>query len=387
MPILIVPRARAYNMEIILSVDALHPPLTGIGRYTWELVKRIHKDTLVKDVHYFSNGLWIKHPETLMCGELEQIRKKKSKGLLPKRWRNYLNGRKFHRKIYHGTNFFLPAHAENGIVTIHDLSVFKFPETHPVERLREYEESFKRTLSHAQHLITVSSAMKREVMEHFGWPSERITAIPNGVSKIFKPYDKNDLILALSKYKLTPQGYSLCVSTIEPRKKITNLIDAYKKLSQEIRHKYPLVIIGSVGWKSEELHDQIKKAEGEGWLSYLGWVSEDDLAFLYAGAGLFIYPSTYEGFGLPVAEAMASGVPVITSDSPVLTEVASGAARLVNPEDIEAFSDAIKACLFDDEWRSKAIEKGLNISKSYCWDKCAENTLKVYKKVWDTVVS
>lgn len=373
-------------MKVILSVDALHSPLTGIGRYTWELVKRIPKVEGVREVHYFSNGLWVKNPKALINGKCGQVKRKLIKKLLPIRWQDYLQRQAFHKKIYHGTNFFLPPHAENGIVTVHDLSIFKFPETHPVERIREYERSFKRTLSHAQHLITDSSAMKTEIMEYFGWPSERITAIYIGVSKIFMPYDEERLIPLLSKYKLAPWSYTLCVSTIEPRKKITNLIHAYQALPKAIRNKYPLVVIGSTGWKSEELHDLLKKSQDEGWLLYLGWVEEDNLPFLYAGARLFIYPSTYEGFGLPVAEAMASGIPVITSDNSVLKEVSGGAAKLVNPEDIETFSNAIRDSLLDDGWRAKAIKEGLAIAKNYCWDKCAQNTLEVYKKVWNSVI-
>jgi glycosyltransferase involved in cell wall biosynthesis len=136
-------------------------------------------------------------------------------------------------------------------------------------------------------------------------------------------------------YGLSHGSYSLCVTTIEPRKRIDSLLAAYARLPEKLRVVYPLILVGGKGWRSEHLHQAIDAAANAGWLHYLGFVPEDDLPALYAGARLFVYPSSYEGFGLPVIEAMASGVPVVTSNRSCLPEIASGAAKLVDPDDVE----------------------------------------------------
>jgi glycosyltransferase involved in cell wall biosynthesis len=142
------------------------------------------------------------------------------------------------------------------------------------------------------------------------------------------------------------------------------------------------VLVGARGWLNEGLHALIERQTARGMLVTLGQVPEADLPFLYAGARLFLYPSIYEGFGLPPIEAMASGVPVIVSDRSCLPEVTQGAAMTINPDDVDAFSEAILRGLEDDNWRREAIDHGIRVAASYGWDKCIENTVDVYRKVW-----
>jgi alpha-1,3-rhamnosyl/mannosyltransferase len=169
------------------------------------------------------------------------------------------------------------------------------------------------------------------------------------------------------------------VSTIEPRKLIDKLLAAYARLPEKMQLAYPLVLVGGVGWRSEHLHQAIKAGQSAGWLHYLGFVEEDDLTELYAGARLFVYPSSYEGFGLPVVEAMASGVPVVSSDRSCLQEITSGAAKLVNPDDVDMLRDSIEEALIDTVWRQEAIDKGLQVAALYSWDECIRRTVSVYK--------
>ncbi|MEI6070011.1 MAG: glycosyltransferase family 1 protein [Methylococcaceae bacterium] len=362
-------------MKLILSVDALSSPLSGIGRYTWELASRIGQVQSVEQVRYFRNGEWIDDPASLLNGA-SSGRKRHYK--LPRwakdwYWRQACRG-----EVFHGPNFFLPPYAENGAVTVHDLSVFKFPETHPVERLREFDRLFQRTLDRAAHLITVSETTKQEIIAYLDWPAEKITAIHNGVSAFFAPRNSEALMPLLSRYGLQYCGYILCVSTIEPRKRIDALLDAYNQLPVSLRATYPLVLVGGKGWLSESLHKQIERGQHAGWLHYLGYVPEADLPALYAGAQLFAYPSIYEGFGLPVIEAMASGVPVLTSNRSCLPEVAAGAARLVNPDDIDALTAGLEEGLVDSAWREKAITCGLKVAVRYDWAECVKQTAAVY---------
>jgi alpha-1,3-rhamnosyl/mannosyltransferase len=183
----------------------------------------------------------------------------------------------------------------------------------------------------------------------------------------------------LQQYALEHGNYSLCVSTIEPRKKIDALLDAYSCLPHDLRRRYPLVLIGSVGWKCEALHQRIERCCAEGWVNYFGYVPEADLPVLYAGARLFVYPSNYEGFGLPVLEAMASGVPVVTSDCSSLPEVAGGAALLVDPDEVDSLADCVQRGLTDEEWRLSASSHGLNVASRFTWDRCVEETVQVYR--------
>ncbi|WP_354362535.1 glycosyltransferase family 1 protein [Undibacterium sp. GrIS 1.8] len=366
-------------MKLILAVDALTPPLSGIGRYAWELTSRMAQLPEIEQVRYYRNGQWIIEPTDLLAGS--QIRFKKPLFKLPKWsadwcWRQTCKG-----EVFHSPNYFLPNYADKAVATVHDLSVFKFPETHPIERIRQFEKLFHETLQIATHLLTDSEVTRQEVIQYFSWPAERITAVHLGVSPLFCPCTPDELKPVLQNYGLKPGGYSLCVSTIEPRKRIDKLLAAYSRLPAKILAQFPLVLVGGKGWQSEHIHALIESAQKAGWLHYLGYVPEADLPAIYAGAHLFAYPSIYEGFGLPVAEAMACGVPVITSNQSTLPEVSAGATMLVDPDNSDDFCSALEIALIDLSWRDSAVKKGLQVAKKYNWDTCVRNTLDVYLKI------
>lgn len=365
-------------MKLILSVDALSPSLSGIGRYTWELASRIGKMPGVEQVRYFRAGQWVNDPASLLR-RTSQGRKRRFK--FPRWAKNWYWERACRGQVFHAPNYFLPAYAENGVVTVHDLSVFKFPETHPVERVQQFEKSFRQTLDIAEHLITDSETTRQEVIDFFGWSAERITAVHLGVSPRFAPRSAAQLAPTLQRFRLNFSGYSLCVSTIEPRKRIDSLLAAYARLPEKMLAAYPLVLVGGKGWRSEHLHKAIDAGQNAGWLRYLGFVSEDDLPALYAGARLFVYPSSYEGFGLPVVEAMSSGIPVVSSDRSCLPEITAGAAKLVSPDDVENLATSIEEALMNSTWRQEAIARGIQVAARYNWGKCVRRTVDVYKTV------
>jgi alpha-1,3-rhamnosyl/mannosyltransferase len=185
----------------------------------------------------------------------------------------------------------------------------------------------------------------------------------------------------LTRYELHADGYSLYAGTIEPRKNIDTLLDAYSSLSPSLRNRIPLVLCGYRGWGGEKLHVRIESAVREGWVKFLGYVPDYDLPKLFSGARLFVFPSLYEGFGLPVLEAMSSGTPVISSNAASLPEVAGDAATLFNPLDAEALRELLTQGLEDKDWRQAARHKGLLRAKEFSWEKCAEKTLSVYKEL------
>jgi glycosyltransferase involved in cell wall biosynthesis len=148
-----------------------------------------------------------------------------------------------------------------------------------------------------------------------------------------------------------------------------------------VRQAYPLVLVGGHGWLSDALQVQIAQGLAQGWVKPLGYVPEPDLPLLYAGAALFVYPSTYEGFGLPAIEAMACGVPVVVSNQSCMPEVTQGAALMVDPDDTAAFAATLEQGLTDNAWRAGAIAAGLAVAASYTWQRCVDETVAVYGKV------
>ena len=360
-------------MRLTLCVDALEPQPGGIGRYTWELCRALRVREEISPLHFYGHGRLIHEPAVLL-----------ERNHLPPRPRVFRRFEGWQLKnvlknsLVHGPNYFLPATADQGIITVHDLSVFRYPETHPADRIRAFERDFSHSLERSAHIITDTETIRRELIETFSVRPDAVTAIPLGVDPRFSVHTE---FHGLQNIDLLPGSYGLCVSTLEPRKKIAELIRAWNKLPSDLKCRFPLVLAGGSGWENDALHGDIEKAFRQGWLRHLGFVNEQLLNELYAGSALFIYPSIYEGFGLPPIEAMASGVPVIVANSSCLPEVCGGAARYVDPDDADAFAETIEDSLTNSDWRTQAISKGLQRASEFKWTRCIDQTVAVYRKV------
>ena len=298
-------------MNLILGVEALEPHLSGIGRYTWELAQRLQVHSDVNRLRFYKNRRWVTDPASLLNAQtggkhsLDFLMRTRDK-ILKKRWvANVVLPFAFKNNVFHGPNFFLPPYADVGVITVHDLSVFKYPQTHPTQRVAQFERDFARSVQAAAQVITDSETTRLEVLAYTGLPATRVTAVPLGVSPAFKPRSADELRPVLQAYGLQPGAYLLCVSTFEPRKKISQLLAAYRTLDVALQRQYPLVLAGAAGWLNDGLQAEIAAGQQQGWLVHLGFVPEHDLPCLYAGATSFCYPSVYEGFGLPPIEAMA----------------------------------------------------------------------------------
>jgi alpha-1,3-rhamnosyl/mannosyltransferase len=358
-------------------VEALASQLSGIGRYSWELAQRLQDEPSITQLLYRVPGHWIEDPSDLIAGRSlprqPWWRRKTPRALL-----NWYDRRTLASTIVHGPNYFLPPEADAGVITVHDLSVFKYPETHPAARIAQFERLFRSSLDRALRIITDTATIRDELVEFTGISTEQIAVVPLGVSHTFHPRDVDSLRPFLSRFGLEP-GYGMCVSTMEPRKRIDCLIRAWSELPRTLRDTTPLILCGAKGWLNDELHSLIERGQAEGWLRFLDFVAETDLPGLYAGAGLFVYPSIYEGFGLPPIEAMASGVPTVTSDASCLLEVCGGAALHVAPEELGAFTRTIERGLTDHRWRAGAVAAGLARAGSLDWQQCVNRTVDVYK--------
>ncbi|WP_172124334.1 glycosyltransferase family 1 protein [Devosia sp. 919] len=381
-------------MRVILAIDPVRFPLTGIGRYTYELAGALAANPQVEQLRYFS-GLSFRdglpnEGEVGVPGMAARLRPLKtliarSETMMDlhqavSHWRRGRALKDAGDAVFHGPNFYLPPFAGPSVVTIHDLSVFKWPQFHPPERVRFMEREVALALKRASVLITVSKAAGEELASYFNWPPERIHATPLASSPEFRPRTAAETSASLQSLGLQHGGYSLFVGTIEPRKNIAGLLDAYGRLSVELRRRYPLVLVGFSGWQNEAIMEKLRAAEAEGWARYLGFAEKSQLPDLFAGARAFLFPSFYEGFGLPVLEAMASGVPVVTSTSSSLPEVAGGAAILVEPNDVAAMTEGFAQALDDEAWREGASRMGLENAAQFSWENCAAETIVAYRK-------
>jgi glycosyltransferase involved in cell wall biosynthesis len=383
-------------LKVILSIDPIKYPLTGIGRYTYELAKALGLNDQVESLHFLGGRRLcntIPEPSEVPDAMLEGRRlrhlllKSRTVGELyrvisPHLKARALRGMEDH--IFHGPNFYLPPFEGTSVVTIHDLSPYLWAECHPPERIRYMLPEIELSLKRAAVLITDSEFTRQEVAKYFSWPIEKVHAVNLASAATFHPRAPSVLAPKLKGYGLTPGGYCLFAGTIEPRKNIDTLLDAYAMLPAAVRLKYPLVLTGYQGWNSEALHDRMTHIGRAGWARYLGFVSADKLPMLFAGARLFAFPSFYEGFGLPVLEAMASGVPVVCSNASSLPEVAGNAAAMCHASDVNTLTRLILAGLEDESWRRDATKKGLYQAAKFTWQRCAKETITAYQVALST---
>lgn len=379
-------------MKLILSVEPVRFPLTGIGRYTYELATRLQRSSEINDLQFFAGRRFLPSLPTAADQSdavhgLKRLVQKNAvaveayRRLMPYLRKRALKAHEDH--LYHSPNYYLPPFAGPSLATFHDLSPFTWAHCHAPQIARFLQKELTLTLQRADALITDSHYTRQELADYFGWPIERIHAVPLASSPEFHPRSADSLREALARYGLQAGGYSLFVGTIEPRKNLETLLDAYGKLPVALRQRWPLILTGYHGWRSEAIHQRIAQAQQQGWARYLGFAASEDLPLLYAGARLFTFPSHYEGFGLPVLEAMSSGVPVVCSNSSSLPEVAGQAALMCAPDDVDGLSALLRQGLEDENWRLAAVQQGLTHAAGFSWERCAQATIEVYRKVSD----
>lgn len=302
---------------------------------------------------------------------------------------DWLNARFFRRCtrhlagdfIYHEPNYVLRPFAGLSIATLHDLTWLHFPQyVRPATR-RWLEAGLPRTLKEATHFVAVSEFVAQELTQYLGIPSARISVTPLGVDPRFSPRGPAELVPALNPLGLKPGCYLLTVSTREPRKNLVGLMRAYQRLPQTLRRHYPLVLAGPPGWEGHELEAVAQSLTSQGCLHTLGYVEDGMLPAVYAGARAFAFPSFYEGFGLPALEAMASGVPVLTSNRAAMAEVCGEAAWLADPDDVESIAEGLERVLTDSSLRRARVSRGLERARGFTWGRTVEATVGVYRQV------
>ena len=264
------------------------------------------------------------------------------------------------------------------VVTVYDLSFLKFPERLSAAR-RWYLRRFTGlTCRRALRVLAISRSTATDLSKLFGIHPDKIDVTPLGFdSAAFRPLPIGDIEQFRRRLGL-PERFWLFVGTLEPRKNLTMLLRAYARLPQSQR--LPLILGGGKGWMADEILAEIEARDLGDCVRHAGFIPAADLPFWYNSAEAFLYPSVYEGFGLPVLEAMACGTPIATSNVSSLPEVAGSAGLCLPPDDIEQWSEALVNVMSDAQWRAEAREKGLERAKRFSWGRTAELTLASYHK-------
>jgi glycosyltransferase involved in cell wall biosynthesis len=230
-------------------------------------------------------------------------------------------------------------------------------------------------------VIAVSRAMVPELVEHYAVPEERISVTHLGVDERWFEREPDARIAALRQRYHLDRRYLLFVGTLQPRKNVARILAAFERLPPSFRAEVQLVIAGRAGWQIDELVTALRTAGNEGRVRWLDYVPAADLRSLYQGAAAFVFPSLHEGFGLPVLEAFASGVPVVCSNVTSLPEVAGDAALQVDPTDVAGLASAMEALVSDDALAQRMRERGRDRAREFTWDRCAEGTLAVLRSM------
>jgi alpha-1,3-rhamnosyl/mannosyltransferase len=377
-------------MRVIFNVDAITAPLTGIGRYALELARGLAQHDEIEDLRLYSAYRWVDDPAHALAANrtIAAIRRSvpfKSQALeLYQQIRGglfRLHTRRMKGFLLHTPNYVLMPFDGPALTTVHDLSWLSYPDAHPVERVRFLDKHLPASLAQASLVLTDSEFIAAEIAARFAVPRAKIRAIPLGVDAAYRPRTAEEILATLAKHGLEHSAYLLVVATQEPRKNLARLARAYAALPTATKARHPLVIVGARGWLNRELEATIAPLEASGIVRRLGYVAEDELPQIYAGAHAFAFPSLYEGFGLPVLEAMASGVPVLTSNVSSLPEVAGDAALMVDPNDEDSLRDGLARVLDDSTWRTHASARGIARSRDYPWSRCVEATIDAYRAV------
>ena len=372
-------------MRIAIDFTSFIPQMTGVDTYmkqlVWNLAKidRINQYRIYhnyEDRRLFAEGLPLNISHCSLSTRLRPVRLIAQQVLLPAA----VSG--WGADVVHSPSFIMPylRGAARHVLTVHDMTSFSHPQCHiALRRSGLYRRMVLASLRRADAVVVPSQATRQAILAFLpDLRPDRIHVTVPGIGEEFRLCDPASVREVVARLKL-PQPYILYVGTLEPRKNLPVLVESYRRLVEAGAIKEHLVLAGKLGWGYEALLAQIDTPLLRRRVHLAGYVDPKDLPAVYAGASLFVYPSLHEGFGFPPLEAMACGVPVISTRSSSLVENLEHAAELVAPDDIAGLADAMQGLLTDDTLRAKRQGQGLEQARQYRWEQTARETVKSYQ--------
>src|SRR5712691_9115155 len=374
-------------MRIGLDGFPLLTPRTGVGHYTFELARSLALLSPSDDFELVAPGPF---PGAIIedlrrnCPDNLRLVTVEGNSIRRRRWWAVclpLYLRKASLDLFHGTNYEVPLwNKRRSVLTIHDLSVLLHADKHEQHLVRRARRRLSVMARCASMIITPTESVKREVSERLKVDPEKIVVTPEAPRRDFQR-------MALEKAAETKQRlgiedeFILFVGTVEPRKNLLTLVRAFDQILRQTSRRPQLVVVGAEGWLMDELFAFIKESAFGDRLRLTGYLDDDHLRALYSSCTVFVYPSIYEGFGLPPLEAMACGAPVFASNIATFQETLGSAAQLVEPNDVEALAASIVEVLDDEDLRRELSRRGLEQAAKFSWERTAQLTLEVYREV------
>ena len=381
---------------MIIGLDAI--PLTetktGVGHYTFELARALAAASPADEFELLYPSRY--DPVELRAEDgtslPENLRATRVPvGALGRHWWSIGLPRHLRRctvALFHGTNYDVPLWGGRpAVLTIHDLSAFVRPETLPARHARRLRRRLPLMARHAAHVITPTESVRREVCELLGLSPTKVTAVPEAPRNIFRPLGADESRALLARLDIK-NDFILAVGTIEPRKNLGRLVRAFELLARESATpaNLSLVLTGRTGWLQEDFVTKVSSSALRDRVRFTGYVTDAELCALYSSCRLFVYPSLYEGFGLPPLEAMACGAPVVASRTAAHLEVlGEGSAALVPPVDAEMLAARLSDLLGDESARLRLSGAGRRRAAHFTWERAARSTLEVYREALKSV--
>lgn len=376
-------------MRIGIDASSILPARTGVGNYTLYLIKTLLR--IDKNNHYviYMNSYSQPMPDiSFLKQDNVTIKRYHIVGpMLLQSWRfinfppiDFFTGTV---DVFHSpTGVVIPQIKGKRVLTLHDLYFMEHPEDTDSLGGKYLRQTVPVKVHKAEHLIAVSHATKSDIIKHLNVPAEKITVIYEGVDFLrFRIITNASRLNLIRQEYCLPQQFILTVATLEPRKNIEGLLFAYRRLKEIVYNPPKLVIVGRQGWKSDTIHDTLQELALHRDVILTGYVSDEHLPLIYNNALMFVYPSFHEGFGLPVLEAMACGLPVLTSDTSALKEIVGDAAITVDPRNYYELAERMKEIITSHKMRSQLKDRALNHVRNFSWESCARKTLNVYENL------
>lgn len=369
-------------MKVALELQPLYWERSGIGTYTYEIAKRLKSDDSVEFVGNafdFQGKAGLRPIEDLSMPVL--VNKFLPYGVYRRIWNHIpvTYSQMFpEAELNVFFNFVVPPRIKGRVMTtVHDLTYLKYPETMKKANYDHLRKGMPYSMKRSDKVLTVSQFSKREIQKLLDVPEDKIAVVYNAPSISLNKVDFE----TLKKKFSIKQNYLLFVGNIEPRKNISRLLRAFELLKKRTGISHQLVIAGGKGWQNEKIFDEAAKIHCKHDVIFTGYVSAEEKNTLYENASAFVFPSLYEGFGIPPLEAMTWGCPVVCAEAASLPEVVGNAACMVDPQSFESIADGMEKVLNDDEYRIALIHNGYLRAKFFTWENSASQFTNVCKEI------